>query len=80
MLTLITAALAAAQPAPANMQAPQPQHGQPGQHAQHAQHGQMQMPMQPQQHHSMKDSCPCCKNMGHGEQHRQSPGERPSHR
>ena len=74
MLTLITAALAAAQPAPANMQAPQ------ARHAQHAQHGQMQMPMQPQQHHAMKEGCPCCKNMGHGEQHRQSPGERPSHR
>ena len=70
MLTLITATLAAAQPAPATMQAPQ------AQHAQHAQHGQMQ----PQQHHPMKDGCPCCKNMGHGGHHRQPPGERPSHR
>ena len=74
MLTLIAAALAAAQPAPANMQAPQ------AQHAQHAQHGQMQMPMQPQQHQAMKDGCPCCKNMGQGNHHGQTPGTRPAQR
>ena len=66
MLTLMTAALVAAQPAPpANT---------------HAHSGQVQMPqgqmapMHPPQHQAMmKDGCPCCRNMGKGGHHPQAP-------
>ena len=58
MLTLMTAALVAAQPAPpANP------------HAQHApmQHGRM-TPAQHEQHEGMQDCCKdCCEEMGKGE-------------
>ena len=70
MLTLMTAALVAAQPAPPATT--------------HAQHGQMQMPpgqmmQSPQHQRMMKDGCSCCKNMGQGE-HRQAPGSQPPRR
>ena len=71
MLTLMTAALAAAQPAPAA-----------NPHAHHAQmpaQGQM-APMPQHQHHAMKDGCPCCKNMGKGEHDMRAPGARPQGR
>ena len=70
MLTLMTAALAAAQPAPTSPPMP------------HAQMPQGQMaPMPHQQHHeAMKEGCPCCKNMGKGEHDMRAPGARPQGR
>lgn len=65
MLTLITAAVAAAQSVPATPQV-QPA---PMQHEQH-------QPAQ-QQNHAMKDGCPCCKDMGKGEHDRHSPSAQP---
>lgn len=67
MLILMTAALVAAQPAPA-----------PNPHAQHAQipHGQM-APIQHEQHQAMKEGCECCKKMGHGGHDRNAPATRP---
>jgi hypothetical protein len=64
MLTLMTAALAAAQPAPAA-----------NPHAHHAQHAQMPAhrqaaPSPHQQHEGMKDCCKdCCKGMGNHDDH-----------
>jgi hypothetical protein len=60
MLTLMTAALVAAQPAPAT-----------NPHSQHAQMPQGQMaPGQHQEHEGMKDCCKeCCKGMGEHDGH-----------
>lgn len=60
MMTLMTAALVAAQPAPA-----------PSPHAQHAQvqHGQMS-PAQHERHEGMKECCKeCCKDMAKHDEH-----------
>jgi uncharacterized protein involved in copper resistance len=70
MLTLMTAALAAAQPAPAT-----------NPHAQHAPMSQGQMaPMQHQQHEAMKGGCECCKSMGKGGHDQHAPDARPQGR
>ena len=70
MMTLITAAVAAAQPVPATPQAqPIPM-----------QHGQMAPMQHPQHHEAMKEGCPCCKNMGKGEHDMRAPGARPQGR
>jgi hypothetical protein len=61
MLTLMTAALVAAQPAPAS-----------NPHAQHAQMQHAQMTSaQHEQHEGMKKDCckDCCKNMGKHDEH-----------
>ena len=72
MLTLMTAALAAAQaPQPAQaatVQAQNPQVQTRGQMA----------PMQSPQHQGMMGAgCPCCRNMGQGEHQRQAPATTP---
>ena len=68
MLTLITAALVAAQPAPAS-----------DPHAQHStmQHGQA-APAQHEQHQGMKDCCKdCCKDMKGHEGHKSEAQPKP---